>query len=131
MRRSNTMSSLPQPPQQLRRASSAGRNDLYTRKLRVAVYTALNEKAVDEKHPQFRACFRKLFDVCKLFTEDEVAKVGEAAAGITEKLTKVARKNVDNVIDFFVVKTSSAGPTASKQSGKVVAKRKSPRKSVR
>ena len=89
LRRSNTLGSI-NSAAATRRSSSAG-DDLYVRKLRNAVFTALQERDVTEGHKQFRACFKKLFEVCKVFTEDEF-RGSQAAKGITEKLTQVGEK---------------------------------------
>jgi len=58
--------------------------------MRIAVFSALQDKKIVERHPLFKGCFRTLMQICQL----------SAPLNCTShKMYTVARSNVDNVIE--------------------------------
>ena len=53
------------------RRKSAGETgeltEVYTKKLRIAIYDVLMENNIDQKNPLFKKCFPKLFNICKMY----------------------------------------------------------------
>jgi len=72
--------------------------DLFRKKLRNAVYDALSKRGIDEKNDLFRACFKKLFEICKMYAKD----VPKSAKNLTTSqwLTRVAEQNAEIVINL-------------------------------
>ena len=73
-------------------------SSFYRKKLRNAVYDALSKRGIDEKNELFRACFKKLFEICKMYAKD----VPKSAKNLTTSqwLTRVAEQNSEIVINL-------------------------------
>jgi hypothetical protein len=90
------------PPSTTSSSSAAfakSQDDLFRQKLRNAVYFALSSRGIDEKSSLFRPCFKKLFDICKMYAQDMPAKVRNGG-GTKLWLLKVANQNAITVIDI-------------------------------
>jgi len=66
--------------------------EIRKKKLRVAVYSALRERGVEESHALFRRCFSTLFKMCQIIS------ASKSGGTTSQLLLDVARSNVDNVI---------------------------------
>ena len=65
--------------------------------MRGAVYDALSDLKVTETDPLFRACFKKLFDICNVFAKDMPKNTNS-----TKKwLGMVAKQNAEMVITMM------------------------------
>ena len=84
------------PTQQGQKSKS--KEDIYRQKLRNAVYEALESKGVDEKHKLFRGCFRKLFEICKMYA----AEMPTGVKSTKLWLCTVAKNNVDTVVNLEI-----------------------------
>jgi len=80
-------------------------DEVFKKKLRIAVYDTLEKRGIDEKHALFRACFKKLYEICKMYAKDAP---GSSASGgksgnsmsTSQWLIKVAEQNADTVINL-------------------------------
>jgi len=68
------------------------KEELFKRKVRVAVFDALAGEGVSQRHPLFKACFRRLFDVCQTFYAKDASVANVTATSAF--LAQVAASNV-------------------------------------
>ncbi|QQP35730.1 Putative LOC100898669 [Caligus rogercresseyi] len=78
-------------------SNNASKEEVFKQKLRNAVFNALSSKGIGMKHELFRPCFKKLFEICKMYTG---SKVPGGQGSTKEWLNKVALQNVDPVINL-------------------------------
>ena len=68
---------------------------IFRQKLRGAVYDALEDLKINEKDALFRPCFKKLFDICKVYAKDIPKTIS------TKKyLAIVAKEHAERVISL-------------------------------
>lgn len=79
-------------------SSTQSTEDIYRQKLRNAVYEALSEKGIDERHKLFRSCFRKLFQICKMYAKE----MPKTTKSTKMWLNTVAKNNVDTVVSLEI-----------------------------
>ncbi len=79
--------------QQQQQQQQLSRDEIFRRKVRNAVFDALSEQGVDERHVLFKPCFRKLFSICRLYGGEDHVESAAAAGGTKKFLTEVARSN--------------------------------------
>lgn len=72
--------------------------EIFSMKVRHAVFKALSEKGITEENQLFLPCFKRLFRICEMFGKDSGAVRG--GSGTKEWLAKVAKQNVENVISL-------------------------------
>lgn len=77
--------------------SNKSKEEIHKQKLRNAVYEALVDKGIDEKHKLFRSCFKKLFDICKMYEKD-MPKSGSTKLW----LRTVAKQNAETVVNLAI-----------------------------
>ena len=80
-------------------ASAKSQDDLFRQKLRNAVYTTLSAKGINEKSTLFRPCFKRLFDICKMYAKDMPPKI-QNGGGTKRWLFNVAQQHVSTVIEL-------------------------------
>ena len=66
----------------------------FRQKLRGAVYDALEDLNVKQGHSLFKPCFKKLFEIVKIYSSD-IPRTGPGAKKI---LAKVAKDHAEQVI---------------------------------
>jgi len=74
--------------------------EMRKKKLRVAVMTALLEKGIKENNPIFRKSFSTLFKLCEVMG---IPQSGASGQKTSDMMLKVARTNVENVINIQVM----------------------------
>merc|ERR1712029_320373 len=80
----------------LERRLTAPKNpeEIFRQKLRGAVYDALEDLNVKQGHSLFKPCFKKLFEIVKIYSSD-IPRTGPGAKKI---LAKVAKYHAEQVI---------------------------------
>ena len=73
-------------------------DEVYKKKLRNAVYDGLSKRGIDETHQLFRPCFKKLFEICKMYAKDMPKSAGNMST--SQWLQKVADQNAETVINL-------------------------------
>ncbi len=70
----------------------------FRKKVRVAVYEALNTNDVMEGMPLFKPCFKRLFEIVMIFAQD----MPNNQPGFSTKswLAKIAMQNVDTIVSI-------------------------------
>ena len=80
-----------------RNSGSKSGDELYRKKLRNAVYEALTRQNIDEKHALFRPCFKRLFEITKIYAKDTPRGV---SLSTSQWLQNVAEQNSQTVINL-------------------------------
>ena len=62
--------------------------------MRGAVYDALQDLNIGQKDPLFKPCFRKLFQICEIYSND----IPRNGPGATKILAKLAKDHAGQVI---------------------------------
>ena len=78
--------------------AAKGRPDeVYRKKLRFAVYEALGKQGIDDKNHLFRPCFKRLFEITKMYAKDS-PKTGTMST--SQWLQNVAQQNAHIVVNL-------------------------------
>ncbi|XP_040579352.1 uncharacterized protein [Lepeophtheirus salmonis] len=78
-----------------RKKKSVSKEEVFKQKLRNAVFNALSSRSIDMKHELFRPCFKKLFEISKMYAG---TKLPAGQGSTKEWLNKVTLQNVESVI---------------------------------
>lgn len=74
------------------------KEEVIKRKIRNAVYVTLAENGIVERHPLFKKCFKRLFDVCSMFAGMQQKQANNQS--LKQLLADVARSNVKTIVDI-------------------------------
>jgi len=73
-------------------------NSTHIKKLiRCAVFIALLERKINEASPIYNQCFKRLFDICKMYVKDIPSKI-KTEEEVKNWLSLVSDQNADTVI---------------------------------
>ncbi|XP_078365536.1 mdm2-binding protein-like [Oculina patagonica] len=82
------------------------RSERHKRRLRQVVQKTLEDNGIDQDHPFYKSCTERLYSLCKSFLKDL-----RSSHGLNEEMKRLAKSNVQQVIDFETKRKSAAQKT--------------------